>query len=130
MQGIILDELEKYILRVLGEPGLTRIRNLTGRGDSGYEFATNYPDNELTVIMRGVVEATGRRPEDLVEEFGIGLVPGLLDVYGFLVNPRWSFMDFLVNTEDVMHRGVKLATPNARPPELQAWRARPDSVTI
>jgi hypothetical protein len=130
MQGVILDELEKYVAGKLGEPGLTRIRNLTGRGDSGYDFGSKYPDDELAVIMRGLVEATGRRPEELVEEFGVALVPGLLEVYGFLVNPRWSFMEFLLNTEDVIHRGVKLNTPNARPPELQAIRTGPDSVTI
>lgn len=80
--------------------------------------------------MRGVVEATGRPLEDIVEEFGVALVPGLLEVYGFLVNPRWSFMDFLVNTEETIHRGVKINTPNSRLPELQAERLGPDSVAI
>jgi hypothetical protein len=130
MQGVILDELEKYVTGKLGQPGLQRIRNLTGRGDSGYDFGGKYPDDELVMIMRGLVEATGRPPEEIVEEFGVALVPGLLEVYGFLVNPRWSFIDFLLNTEDVIHRGVKLNTPNARPPELQAVRSGPESVTI
>lgn len=84
MQGVILDELEKYVASKLGQPGLQRIRNLTGRGDSGYDFGGKYPDDELVVIMRGLVEATGRPPEEIVEEFGIALVPGLLEVYGFL----------------------------------------------
>jgi hypothetical protein len=130
VQGVIYDELEKFVSAQLGEAGLTRIRNLTGRGDRGYDFAASYPDDELTVIMRGLVEATGRPPEDLVEEFGVAIVPGLLEIYGFLINPRWSFMDFLLNTEGVIHSGVKLNTPNARPPELEAIRNGPDSVTI
>lgn len=130
MQGVIYDELEKFIAARLGEPGLTRIRNLTGRGDRGYAFDASYPDDELSTIMRGLVEATGRRPEELVEEFGEAMVPGLIEIYGFLINPRWSFIDFLLNTEDVIHRGVKLNTPNARPPELQAVRNGPDSVTV
>jgi hypothetical protein len=41
-----------------------------------------------TSVASGLVEATGRPPEEIVE------------VYGFLVNPRWSFMDFLLNTEE------------------------------
>ena len=45
-----------------GQDGLTRIRNLAGRGDGGYDFAAAYPDDELAVIMRGLVEATGRPP--------------------------------------------------------------------
>jgi len=130
MQGVILDQLEKYIAGKLGQPGVQRIRNLTGRGESGYDFGGKYPDDELVLIIRGLVEATGRPAEEIVEEFGFALVPGLLEMYGFLVNPRWSFIDFLLNTEDVIHRGVKLNTPNARPPELQAARAGPDSVAI
>jgi hypothetical protein len=53
-----------------------------------------------TSVASGLVEATGRPPEEIVEVFGVALVPGLLEVYGFLVNPRWSFMDFLLNTEE------------------------------
>jgi hypothetical protein len=80
--------------------------------------------------MRGLVEATGAPAEEIIEEFGVALVPGLLEVYGFLVNPRWSFIDFLLHTEDVIHRGVRLNTANSRPPELQASREGPESVTI
>jgi hypothetical protein len=130
MQGVILEELEKYVTSKLGQAGLTRMRNLTGRGDSGYDFSGKYPDDELLMILRGLVEATGRPPEEIVEEFGVALVPGLLEVYGFLVNPRWSFIEFLLHTEDIIHRGVRLNTPNARPPELQAARAGPESVMI
>src|SRR5260370_35299479 len=118
MQGIILDELEKYVTSKLGQPGLQRIRNLTGRGDSGYDFGGRYPDDELVMIMRGLVEATGRPPEEIVEEFGVAIVPGLLEVYGFLVNPRFTFIDFLLQTENVIHPCATLSTPAVSPPEL------------
>src|SRR5260370_5905524 len=118
MQGVILDELEKYVAGKLGQPGLQRIRNLTGRGDSGYDFGGKYPDDELVMIMRGLVDATGRRPEDILEDLGVALVPGLLEVYGFLVNPRRRFIDFLLNTDDVIHRAVRLNTPDSPPPDL------------
>ena len=130
MQGVIFDELEKFVVARLGEDGLSRIRSRTGRGDHGYEIGATYPDDELSVIVQGAAEATGQRPDEIVEEFGVALVPGLLEIYGFLVNPRWSFMDFLVNVEDVIHRGVKLNTPDAKPPELGATRNAPGSVTI
>ncbi|HYR54389.1 MAG TPA: heme NO-binding domain-containing protein [Methylomirabilota bacterium] len=130
MQGVILDELEKYVTSKLGPTGLARMRNLTGRGDGGYDLSGKYPDDELLMIIRGLVEATGRPPEEIVEEFGVALVPGLLEVYGFLVDPRWSFIEFLLHTEDVIHRGVRINSANARPPELQAVRAGADSVTI
>jgi hypothetical protein len=129
MQGVIFDELEKFVGGQLGEPGLTHIRSLTGRA-AGYEIGANYPDDELNVIVGALLEATGQPPEELIEAFGIALVPGLLAVYGFLINPRWSFVDFLLNAEAVIHRGVRLNTPSAQPPALQCKRQGPDSVTI
>jgi hypothetical protein len=130
MQGVIFDELEKYIAKELGPAGLTRIRDLTGRDDRGYQLGATYPDDELSVIVGAVVAETGLQPQELIEDFGEALVPGLLDIYGFLINPRWSFIDFLLHAEDVVHRGVKLNSPNARPPALQAERAGSDSVAI
>lgn len=129
MQGIIFDELEKFVQSQLGEPGLTRIRTLTGRA-GGYEIGASYPDDELKSIVADLVTATGRPPQELIEAFGVALVPGLLGVYGFLVNPRWSFVSFLLNAEGVIHRGVKLNTPSAQPPALQCDRIGPDSVRI
>jgi hypothetical protein len=128
--GVIFDELEKFVLEEIGQTGLSRIRNLTGRGDHSYELGKTYPDDELGVIVRGLVDATGRPAEELVEAFGMAMVPGLLEVYGFLVNPRWSFVEFLLNTENVIHRGVKLHTPNAKPPELKVERTGPESVVV
>jgi hypothetical protein len=130
VQGIILDELEKYVGRELGDAGVSRMRGLTGRSESGYRFDASYPDEEVHLIVRGVAEATGKAPQLILEEFAEGMVPGLLAVYGFMVNPRWSYLDFLVNTESVIHKGVKLNSPSAKPPAIEAQRVGPESVAI
>jgi heme-NO-binding protein len=130
VQGVIFDELERYVVRELGQTGLSRIRDLTGRGNGGYQFDKAYPDDEMFVILRGLVEATKRAPGEMVEEFGEVLASALLEVYGFLVDPRWSFLEFLLNTEMVIHAGVKLNTPGAKPPLIQALRAGPETVKI
>ena len=130
MQGIILDELEKYVGRNLGVAGLSRMRGLTGRSEGGYRFDASYPDEEVHLIVRGVAEATGKPPDLILEEFAEAMVPGLLAVYGFLINPRWSYLEFLVNTESVIHKGVKLNSPSAKPPAIQARRVGDESVEI
>jgi heme-NO-binding protein len=130
VQGIFLDELEKFVVRELGQTGLARVRGLTGRGDGGYRFDGSYPDDELRLIVRGIAEATGTHPVDLLEMYSEGMVPGLLEVYGFLVDPRWSFIDFLVNTPDVIHKGLKVSSPAAKPPDMQVQRVGPESVAI
>jgi heme-NO-binding protein len=130
VQGVIFDELEKYVVRELGQTGLSRIRDLTGRGNGGYQFDRAYPDDEMFVMLRGLVEATRRAPQEIVEEFGEVLATALFEVYGFLVDTRWSFLEFLLNTEMVIHAGVRLNTPGARPPLIQVLRSGPESVKI
>jgi len=86
---------------------------------------------QIDALSKAAVAAeTGRPAQEVIEAFGVALVPGLLEIYGFLINPRWSFMDFLLNTEGVVHRGVRLNSPYAQPPALQTERAGPDSVAI
>jgi Haem-NO-binding len=128
--GIFLDELEKFVVRELGQTGLARVRGLTGRGDGGYRFDASYPDDELRLIIRGIAEATGTHPADLLEMYAEAMVPGLLEVYGFLVDPRWSFIDLLVNTQDVIHKGLKANSPDAKPPDMQVQRSGPEAVAI
>ena len=130
VQGIFLDELEKFVVRELGQTGLARVRGLTGRGTSGYRFDASYPDDELKLIIRGLAEATATHPEDLMEQYAEAMVPGLLEVYGFLVDPRWSFIDFLVNTQDVIHKGLKVSSPAAKPPDMQVQRIGAEGVAI
>ena len=130
MLGIFLDELEKFVVRELGQTGLARVRGLTGRGAGGYRFDASYPDDDLRLIIRGIAEATGTHPGDLLEMYAEAMVPGLLEVYGFLVDPRWSFIDVLVNTQDIIHKGLKANSPEAKPPEMYIQRSGPEAVAI
>lgn len=130
MLGIIFDELEKYVGREHGAAGLSQMHGLTGRGEGAYQLDRSYPDQELQLIVKGLSEATGRAPEMLLESFAEAMVPGLLEVYGILVNPRWSFLDLLVNTEGVIHKGVRLSAQSANPPAIQAERSGHEAVTI
>jgi hypothetical protein len=128
--GIIFDELEKYVGREHGEAGLSRMRALTGRDAGGYQLDGSYPDEELNLIVKDLAEATGKAPDVLLEQFAEAMVPGLLAVYGILVNPRWSFLDLLVNTERVIHKGVRLSSRSAEPPAIQAQRVGREAVRI
>ena len=130
VQGIFLDAMERFVVRELGETGLRRIRELTGRADHAYVYDTTYPDEELTLIVQGVSQANGLPADEILQKFAEGLVPGLLDVYGFLVNPRWTFMDFLLNTERVVHKAVRLNTPSAKPPAIKVRLLDTDTIAI
>ena len=78
-QGIILDELEKYVAREPGDTGVSRMRGLTRRGEGGYQIEGSYPDDEVHLIVRSVSESTGKAPEVILEQFAEATVPGLLE---------------------------------------------------
>jgi hypothetical protein len=130
VQGIFLDELEQFAVRELGQTGLRRIRQKTGRKGQGYVFDASYPDAELALIVQSIAEATRRPPDEILEQFAAAMVPGLLEVYGFLVDPSWTFVDFLLNTEAVIHKGIRLAAPSAKPPAIRAQSLDINSVAI
>jgi hypothetical protein len=48
---------------------------------------------------------TGIPSADLLESFGEALVPGLVQVYGRLVEPGWRTLDLIEHTEATMHTG-------------------------
>ncbi|GAC1505332.1 MAG: hypothetical protein NVS1B3_03420 [Candidatus Dormibacteraceae bacterium] len=130
MQGIFLDAMERFVVQELGQPGLRRIRELTGRAHSGYDFDATYPDGEITLIVQGVSEANGLQSDEILQKFAEGLVPSLLDVYGFLVKPGWTLVDFLLNTERVIHKAIRLNTPTAKPPAIVVRKLDINTVAI
>jgi len=47
-----------------------------------------------------------------------------------VIDPSWTLIEFLLNTESVIHKAVRLNMPTARPPAIQARRIGPDTVAI
>jgi len=130
VQGIVHDAMERFVVQELGEKGLLQVRALTGRGDNRYVFDATYPDGEIITMVQTVSQAGGLPPEEILQQFAERLVPGLLEVFGFLVNRNWTFMDFLLNTEAIIHKAVRLNTPSARPPAILAHMTALDTVAI
>ena len=130
VQGVFLDGLERYAIRKIGLSELERIQAKIGRGHTGYSFDTAYADDEVGLIVQGIAEATGRQPDEILQEFAEDLVPTLLDIYGFVIDSSWTFVDFLLRTESVIHKAVRLNAPSAKPPAIQARRIGSDTVAI
>jgi hypothetical protein len=58
------------------------------------------------------------------------MVPDMFRYYSILVSPRWSFDDFLLGMEPVLHAALQLHTPGALPAKVQATRTGPDTVRV
>jgi hypothetical protein len=75
-------------------------------------------------------QITGTPLPEILEAFGEAMVPDLFTQYSILVNPRWSFVDFLLGMEPVLHAALHLHAPGALPTKVQATRIGPGVVRV
>jgi hypothetical protein len=130
MHGIILSELRKYVEARHGAdtwPALLRAAGVEGKI---YLPIRSYPDGEVVAIVSAASAATGAPADVILEDFGAFIAPDLVAMYRSLIRPEWRTLDFLENTEETIHRVVRLKDAGAAPPELRCERAAPDRVVI
>jgi hypothetical protein len=83
---------------------------------------TEYPDEEAVALIGAIAAKTGKSQRAVLEDFGEFIAPHLLALYRHMVKPEWRTLDLLENTEQTIHRVVRLRNPGARPPELRTDR--------
>ena len=130
MQGIIFDQLKQFAVATYGVDAWPAMLARAEVTETTYFVGEDYPDEELESLVAAAVELTGSPRDELLESFGTFIVPGLLKLYGVLIDPKWDLLGFLTGIEDTIHRVVRLRHPEARPPRLEATRTGPDQVTI
>jgi hypothetical protein len=131
MQGVILDELRMYVVEAFGYPAWIQVLKGSGRpATHQYALELAYPDAELGVLALRTSDVTGKPVAEVLEGFGRAMVPDMFKLYSILVNPRWSFVDFLLGMEPVLHSALRLHAPGALPTKVQATRVGPQTVRI
>ncbi|MFI5270084.1 MAG: heme NO-binding domain-containing protein, partial [Chloroflexota bacterium] len=124
MQGVILEEMRLYVVNEFGEAASGQVLERSGRpADHQYDPDHAYPDQELGLLAMRTAEVTGKPIPEVLEGFGEAMVPDMFKYYSILVNPRWSFDDFLLGMEPVLHSAMQLHTPGALPAKVQATRS-------
>src|SRR6202171_1853539 len=95
-----------------------------------FGLAQVYTDEELGALAMHTSEVTGKPIADVLERFGEAMVPNMFRFYKILVKPRWTFVDFLLGMEPVLHSALQLHTDGALPTRVQTSRTGPNSVTV
>jgi hypothetical protein len=125
MQGVIYDAMKDYIVGTMGQPVWEQVLARTGRPPSHeYQLEQVYPDAELGLLAGHAAQLSGQPVNDVLEGFGEAIVPMMFTYYGFLADPRWSYVDFLLNMEPLLHAALRLHTPGALPAKIHG-RCRP-----
>ena len=131
VHGVILDELRLYVVQNFGYRAWVRALNASGRpANHEYKLDQAYPDDEMAKLVVATSGATGKPIPEVLERFGEAMVPEMFRMYSFLVDPKWSYMDFVMNMEPLLHTALHLHTAGALPTKIHATRIGPESVRV
>ena len=131
MHGIIFAELKKYVQARHGDDAWKALLQRAGLpANTLYLPIREYPDADAAAIVGAASEATGLPAGEILEGFGRYIAPDLLGMYRALVKPEWRTLEFLENTEETIHRVVRIKDAAAKPPEIRCERLSPGEVVI
>jgi len=131
MHGIIFAELKKYAQARHGDDAWKVLLQTAGLPSTTlYLPIREYPDADAAAIVGAASQVTGVPAGDIMEDFGRFIAPDLLAMYRALVKPEWRTLEFLENTEETIHRVVRIKDKAAKPPEIRCERVSPAEVVI
>lgn len=129
MHGLIFTELRKYVETKFDHATWEKLQEKAGQKHQMYLASAVYPDDDILSLVTAASEMTGLTAGAVLEDFGEFVAPDLVEQYKFLVNPSWRLLDFLVNTEDTIHKIVRFHK-GVTPPRLATMRVAEDKVVI
>jgi len=130
MHGIIFSELKKYVDTRFGGDTWNNLLKESGIGSKLYMPIQEYPDEEAVALVSAASKMTGKSIPTILEDFGEFIVPDLMKMYWALIKPEWKTLDFIENTEETIHKVVRIKNPGANPPKIKCHRPSPDEVII
>jgi hypothetical protein len=130
MHGLIFLELQKFVKHAAGADTWALLHQEAGLPLVSYSPARTYPDELVGGLVSAASSLLGIAVPDLLKAFGKYLGPSLLKLYARIIDPQWTTLDLLENTERMIHSTVRIGNPGARPPHLECMRTTPDEVII
>jgi len=130
VHGIIFQELKKYVITKLGDGAWDSLLVESGLGFKSYLASSQYPDQEVVVLVQTASKVTKQPVSAILEDFGAFIVPDLATVYGALIQREWKALDLLEHVENVIHEVIRRRDPSAQPPRLVCKRLSRGEVKI
>ncbi len=130
MQGIIYMQLKKFVVTTVGKDDWTQLLDKSGLESRLYLPTNTYPDEEFSTLLSAISKASDRSRSAILEEFGQFVVPELFALYGTFISPEWKTLDLIENTEQTIHKVVRLRNPGADPARLKTIRRTIDEIEV
>jgi predicted hydrocarbon binding protein len=127
MHGLIFVSLRDYLS---AEHGAATEQEVMA-GEPQYFVSEGYPDERFTRIVERACRSTGMPPEELLHEFGVFTAQKTFArLYPALFDLSESARSFLLTVETRIHEVVRVAIPDALPPELDVAELGNDGISI
>jgi hypothetical protein len=130
MHGMIFTALKKFCRARLGPSAWETVLEHSEMANRVFLTLESYSDEDALALIATVCRLTDTETSVVLEDFGEFLAPELIALYAPLVRPEWRTFDLLLNTENTIHRVVRLRNPGAEPPRIRCDANGPDQVTI
>lgn len=130
MHGLIHSGFSKYISSAYSAETMRDILARAGFAGKVYVATAVYPDEETIAIVQAASKVTGVPQEKILEGFGEFIARDLIGMYPMLIKKEWKTLELLLNTEEVIHRVVRLKNPGAQPPRLKFVQTGPNKLTL
>lgn len=130
MYGIIHSELKGYVTTRYDAATWGAVLVAAGLPGRQYMAGQPYPDSEILAIVTTASAMTSVPVPVLLEDFGAYIVPKLVSVYRPFIKDSWRTLDFIENTENSIHKAVRIRDKGAQPPRLAVSRISPIEVLL
>ena len=127
MHGLIFASLRDYLHT---EYGAAVAHDVTA-GEPQYTLSEAYPDEQFLALLERACDRTGLDLEPFLFEFGVfTAATTFARLYSVLFKLSPTARDFLLTVETPIHDTVRVALPDARPPELKVTDLGEDGLEI
>lgn len=127
MHGLIFASFRDYLVT---EHGADVAHEVTA-GEPQYTLSEAYPDEQFLALLERACARTALSADDLLFEFGVfTAATTFARLYSVLYKLSPTARDFLLTVETPIHDTVRVAMPDARPPQLAVTDLGADGLEI
>ena len=120
---MVLNEMREFVANRYGYKAWVETLRRSGHQPTmHHELSQIYPDAELSVIAASAAQVTGTPLPALVEAFGEAMLPDLMRTYSYLVDPSWTYDEFVMHLEPLLVQVLRLHTAGTTQTKLQVKR--------
>ena len=83
-----------------------------------YTTFSTYPDTDAVSIVSAASKLTKFAIPEILEDFGMFITPDLMNMYRSIIKSDWDMFDMLLQTEEMVHKVVRIQNEGAEPPKL------------